>query len=60
MHFLHLSALGVNMSNDDINLLSDDINLSSDDAVFDPKFVWTPSEGEDNVDEVDSGMVDVD
>ena len=34
--------------------------MSSDDTISDPRFVWTPSEGEDNVDGVDSDMIDVD
>ena len=34
--------------------------MSSDDTISDPHFDWTPSEGEDNVDGVDSGREDVD
>ena len=34
--------------------------MSSDDTISGPRFDWTPSEGEDDVDGVDSVMVDVD
>ena len=46
MHFLHLSALR-------------DI-MSSDDTMSDPRFDWTPSEGEDDSDRVDNRILDVD
>ena len=43
------------MSSGDINLSSGDISLSSDDTISDPKYNWTTSEGEDNV-EVDKSV----
>ena len=43
------------MSSGDINLSSGEISLSSDDTISDPKYNWTTSEGEDNV-EVDKSV----
>ena len=42
------------MSNDEITLSSGDIILSSDETISDPKYNWTTSEGEDNVEVVKS------
>ena len=34
--------------------------MSSDDTISDPRFDWTPREGEDDYDRVDSRILDVD